>query len=173
MQAAVIKQYRYHFDTNNSGWTSHLTCGELAHALKKKALAIAQTRAVLHNCEDKKEIPATSPAIVPAPFTPTEQTLMEEWKEIRKLQWKYLSEEKMERDTVDARLDHRVKLAIHRILDYVCPALELTEISHNAVIQLIALGNEILVAASKDREFFRVVEDEMQDIDMGAMLRKK
>jgi hypothetical protein len=152
----MAEKYVYHFNTQNPVWTDNLTCEELVHMLRKRPAQQVVPPAVL-----EPHIPL---------FVPTEQALAEEWKEIAKLQWVYSSEAKMSTDEVVPCLSARVRLAIRRVQEHVCPLLNFQGIARNTLLQFIAMGRETLISAGSDGEFFRFAEKEMQHIDLSALL---
>jgi hypothetical protein len=159
----MAEKYIYHFNTQNPVWTDNLTCEELVHMLRKRPAQKAVPPAALepHTILTTGSIPL---------FVPTEQTLAEEWKEIAKLQWVYASEAKMSTDEVVPRLSARVRLAIRRVQEHVCPPLNFQGITRNTLLQFIVMGRETLISAGSDGEFFRFAEKEMQHIDLSALL---
>lgn len=163
MSVPVAKKYIYHFEAKNLGETEGgLTCDYMAYLLGKK-----------NSVDLSRKVAAQTSAS--SLFVPSEQTLAEEWKEIATLQWKYVSDGKVDIYELQRRLNAaaraRIALAMHRILEHVCPALDFKNVPQGTLLQIIALGNETLITAGSDAEFYRFIEKETQSIDIMSVLQ--
>jgi hypothetical protein len=152
----MAEGYMFHFCTPVCSWTSELTCGELAYKLGRKAPTELKSTCTIEQ------------------FTPTETNLAEEWKEIAKLQWTYLSDGEINAEVLRKKLcsldARRLQLAMQRVEEHVCRSLEFGETSRNSLLQFMALGRDNLKLAGNDKEFRRYLENEVQKVDLASLL---